>query len=438
MERFTGITYVVPCGAAKLDHAAPARELYTGSGFRHTLTAAQAAAAGDEADGRGPARVLILSALYGLLELDTVIEPYDLKMGGPDSVTADELVAQAEALGMGWGPGSDNADLPGEVYAMLPKRYLAVLDEALRELYVYVQDVYEGCGGILQQKRVNVVVRETCAPAPAPVQMAARSAPVAGPEMLIGGDVAALWWGVPVLVSYGRLRDARQLPRASAPWALDSRAFTELDQHGTWTIPAQQYAADVERYAAEIGRLRWVAPQDWPARRGVLAKTGLTVHEHQRRTTASVIELRELITGTDVLDVVTGDSMADYVRHVGMYAEAGIDLTDGRLVGVGALVGRPAKEAAEIIRALWAAGIHRMHGFGLKGDVLALVGTLLESVDSASWSKAGRLRGGRCTHPGSGVKWEQNCPHRAQEWGAAQEAIGAGAQVQLAFAFPAG
>lgn len=38
-ERFTGVTFVVPCGAGKLDHAAPAAELYTGSMFLHTLQA---------------------------------------------------------------------------------------------------------------------------------------------------------------------------------------------------------------------------------------------------------------------------------------------------------------------------------------------------------------------------------------------------------------
>jgi hypothetical protein len=432
MDRFTGVTFVVPCGAGKLDHAAPAAELYTGSMFLHTLQAAAAHAEAVIADGR-PARVLIFSALHGLVELDTVLEPYDLKMGDPDEITADEVVEQAEALGMGWGPGED--DRPGEVYAMLGRAYLRVLDEALRELYVYAQDVYEGCSGNLQQKRVNVKVRESAelaAPAPAP------AGPGAGPEMLIGGDVSALWWGVPVLVSYGRLREVRELPAASAPWALDSRAFNELDEHGTWTITAQQYADDVNRYAEEIGRLRWVAPQDWPARDVTLAKTGLTVDEHLSRTVASVIELRELITGTDVLDVVTGNTLADYLRHVRMYADAGIDLTDGRLVGVGALVGRPADEAADIIRALYALGITRMHGFGLKGDVLALVGPLLESVDSASWSMGGRLRGGRCTHAGSGVKWEQNCPVRAKSWGADQEAIAAGAFVQLAFAIQFG
>jgi hypothetical protein len=40
------------------------------------------------------------------------------------------------------------------------------------------------------------------------------------------------------------------------------------------------------------------------------------------------------------------------------------------VVGVGALVGRPPAEAADIVRMLYAAGLHRLHGFGVKGRVL--------------------------------------------------------------------
>lgn len=61
---------IVGCGAAKLDRAAPARELYTGSLFR-------AARAYAERSGL-PWR--ILSAEHGLISPDKVIEPYDRHM----------------------------------------------------------------------------------------------------------------------------------------------------------------------------------------------------------------------------------------------------------------------------------------------------------------------------------------------------------------------
>jgi hypothetical protein len=57
---------------SKLDRAAPAAELYTGQAFKLAMRAAKAA----DAD------VLILSALYGVLEPDDVIDPYECYLGG--------------------------------------------------------------------------------------------------------------------------------------------------------------------------------------------------------------------------------------------------------------------------------------------------------------------------------------------------------------------
>lgn len=137
---------VVPCGAAKLDHPAPARDLYTGSMFRYALAAALA-----EAEDTG-ATVLILSALHGLVELDQVLAPYNTKMGEAGSVDAATVAAQAQALGIRW-------EVRPDVYGLLPNAYFAVLDEALRLDDVYAAQVYEGCGGIGEQRKVCRVVQ---------------------------------------------------------------------------------------------------------------------------------------------------------------------------------------------------------------------------------------------------------------------------------------
>lgn len=402
-EIYPGITYVVPCGGVKLDHAAPAEALYVGSMFRHTYEHATRCAEMDTAAGLGPARVVILSALHGLVLPGTVLEPYDLRMGQPGSVTADTLAEQARTLGIDWGSA---------VYALLPRPYLARLDEALRTLDVYVQDVYETCAGIGEQKRVNVHIGR---PAIAPT---VPDGP--GPVVWLGGDVSAFWWGTPILVSYGRLRAAKTLPAASAPWVCDSRAFSEVAQHGRWTVSAEQYAADLIRYADEIGHLEWAAPQDWPVSAKLLAKTGLTEEEHQRRTVASVIEMRRLVGHrVTIIAVVLGLTAEACLRHIAMYRAAGIDLhAENTVVGVGSLVGRPPKEAADIIRTLYAAGLHHLHAFGVGVRVLEEVGPLLCSIDSAKWSSEARRRGGLCPH--GLVTWERNCPRAAQEWGARQ------------------
>lgn len=409
-----GITYVIPCGGAKLDHAAPARDLYIGQMFRHTLTNVTALAAGDVAAGLGPVRILVLSARYGLVDLDTVLDPYDLRIGDPGSVDVDTLTAQALALGIDWG---------AQVYGLLPKAYLARLDQALRALDVYIQDVYEATAGIGEQRRVNSIVgRPAVDPTPVPAGP--------GPVVWVGADVPAFAWGLPLLVSYGRLRAARTLPVALAPWVIDSRAYTELAQHGEWTIDPARYVADLRRYRDEVGRLVWAAPQDWPASPALLDRTGLTEVEHQARTIASVVTLRAMAPDLPIIAVVTGTTVAGYLAHVAMYADAGIDLTtDPLVVGVGALVGRPAREITAILTALHQAGL-RLHGFGVKGPVLAAVGGLLESIDSAAWSVAARREVGPCPH--GTVAWEANCPVAARVWADRQRARAAAAPLPLA------
>lgn len=58
---------LVACSAGKLDRAAPARELYTSDLFRKSLAFARSCCSA----------TYVVSALYGLVEIEQVIEPYD-------------------------------------------------------------------------------------------------------------------------------------------------------------------------------------------------------------------------------------------------------------------------------------------------------------------------------------------------------------------------
>lgn len=421
--QYDGITYVIPCGAGKLDHPAPARDLYTGSMFRHTLHSALTCASMDDQ----PARVLILSARYGLLELDEVIAPYDLRMDQPGSITPAQLTDQAAALGIDWGSA---------VYALLPRPYLARLDTALRTLDVYVQDVYEAAGGIGDQKHINAVIaiplpdpkprtraviEAEAAATTDPARLAVlrtewKATPTTGPVTLdfyLGGDVEALRWGVPVMVSYGRLRERKTIPAGTAPVVIDSRGYTELAQHGRWTIGAREYAADLRRYADLIGRVVWASPQDWICSADILAKTGLTEAEHQQRTVESVLLLRALNPGVHIIPVLQGVDLPGYLRHVALYAAHGVDLVAETTVGVGSLVGRSTGDVVEIVTALAGLGL-RLHGFGVKGAVLAVAAEHFASVDSFAWAAGARKRLGACPH--GLVKLETNCPVYAKAW----------------------
>jgi hypothetical protein len=62
--------YIVGCGAAKLDHPARARELYTGSLFVAARRFVEARRA----------RWRILSARYGLVHPDSVLPPYNQRL----------------------------------------------------------------------------------------------------------------------------------------------------------------------------------------------------------------------------------------------------------------------------------------------------------------------------------------------------------------------
>jgi len=64
---------------------------------------------------------------------------------------------------------------------------------------------------------------------------------------------------VPLFVSHRWLSRRKTLPRAATRWALDSGGFTEIGQHGRWTLAAGDYVASVRRYEAEIGSLAFAA-----------------------------------------------------------------------------------------------------------------------------------------------------------------------------------
>jgi hypothetical protein len=83
---------VIPCGKAKLALAAPAKDLYTGTFFRLALRAARALTS--------EARILILSGRHGLVGLQDVLEPYDLRLGQPFSLPAMDVVRQADRIGL--------------------------------------------------------------------------------------------------------------------------------------------------------------------------------------------------------------------------------------------------------------------------------------------------------------------------------------------------
>lgn len=133
---------IVGCGGKKRNvRHLDAHGMYVGS---YHLSARRAADALVARDGSQ----LILSALYGLLDLHDVISPYDLRMGDAGSVTVEQVRYQAEQLGLL--DAEEVIVLAGRAYADVVS---AVWPHALRPL--------DGTAGIGEQLHRLAAIRAT-------------------------------------------------------------------------------------------------------------------------------------------------------------------------------------------------------------------------------------------------------------------------------------
>lgn len=217
----------------------------------------------------------------------------------------------------------------------------------------------------------------------------------AGAVFYLGSHHAtSRWWalGVPLFVSVRVLARRRSLPAASAPWALDSGGFTELSREPhRWLTSEDAYVEQIERFAGS-DHFAWAAPQDWMCEPWIVAQTGLTVREHQERTVASFLSLRDRV-GAAVIPVLQGYQPREYDRCVEMYSDAGVDLAAEPVVGLGSVCRRAVTiEAVRLIRYLGDHGL-RLHGFGLKDAAWRACRDVLASADSMAWSAAARREG---------------------------------------------
>lgn len=218
---------------------------------------------------------------------------------------------------------------------------------------------------------------------------------------------------VPTFVSRRRfaLRCRRRLPKARGPWALDSGAFSEIAEFGEWRLSALQYAHEARRLQSEVGNMQWAAIQDWMCEPFMLAKTGLSVEQHQERTVWSLITLRSLAPDVPWAPVLQGWAPADYLRHRDLYEAHGVPLEREKIVGVGSVCRRGHTEEIQTL-ASELVGL-QLHGFGVKTRAVETAARYFTSTDSMAWSFRARhappLPG--CDHPRCG-----NCLRFALQW----------------------
>lgn len=137
-------TVIIPCGGAKLPHRAPAAELYTGSMFRDQLRTARMLVADSD--------IFILSAKHGLVTLDEMLDPYDMKMTDKNCISDIEVQCQALWYGI-----EDSI-----IEAFLPKAYYRKLDSAIA-FPMAIRNHYKNTRGIGDQKAVLSMHRKLVA-----------------------------------------------------------------------------------------------------------------------------------------------------------------------------------------------------------------------------------------------------------------------------------
>lgn len=149
---------IIPCAAAKLAGSHAAADLYASANFAHMLRSAQVHAADTAAALEVTTTVMVLSARYGLVELDQVLANYDTKMGDADCITAAGVAAQLAELA------------PTTIESLLPSAYRATLEAAVDQLnddeanaWIEFLDVFEAAPGIGFQRGVASSLVRTAA-----------------------------------------------------------------------------------------------------------------------------------------------------------------------------------------------------------------------------------------------------------------------------------
>lgn len=194
-------------------------------------------------------------------------------------------------------------------------------------------------------------------------------------------------------ISINRLRNRKGQFKV-AKWILDSGAFTTIYKHGHYPESVETYAAQIRRWK-DNGELLAAVSQDYMCEPAMLAKTGLTISDHQRLTIERYDALLACDPGVYIMPVLQGYDPEEYVFHLRQYATR---VANGAWVGVGSVCKRNASPCL-ILDVLIAIKTERpdlnLHGFGLKTTALAhgTIRALLHTSDSMSWSTAARWEG---------------------------------------------
>ena len=199
---------------------------------------------------------------------------------------------------------------------------------------------------------------------------------------------------------------------------MDSGAFTTIMKYNGYPLPVEDYANHIRRFANN-GRLLAAVSQDYMCEPFMLAKTGLSVSDHQRLTVERYDALMRCdVGGTRIMPVLQGYDPMEYVDHIRRY---GPRLKHRAWVGVGSVCKRNSNPRA-ILNVLGAIKLIRpdlrLHGFGVKKTALAhpVIRRLLFSADSMAWSFAARREGRNPNDPEEAIRYTQTIHSMVADW----------------------
>jgi len=144
----------------------------------------------------------------------------------------------------------------------------------------------------------------------------------------------------PLFISFRQLKKRKKLIRSKGKWALDSGAFSEIQDHGKWKNSSEEYAYKVQSFHEQIGNLKWASIQDWICSPMALKKTGLSIRQHQKRTINSYCTLTKLAKNISWIPILQDWDIKSYLNHIKMYEAEGISLEKEKIVGVGSIAVR--------------------------------------------------------------------------------------------------
>ena len=109
---------LISCGSKKRNYRTAAISMYEGSYFKGTSSWA--------ASVTDPEYIYILSAKYGIIRSDRLIEPYEITIGSPFAIAPTEIALQIEALN--W---------RGRLVTLAGADYMRFLDRASNRVQPY-------------------------------------------------------------------------------------------------------------------------------------------------------------------------------------------------------------------------------------------------------------------------------------------------------------